>query len=109
MRDSTARPTRDEVLTLLQRAIEQQILEKPQAQIDMAQSQAIAGLLAALDKTPNAIVQVGSMLIIKVRDTVVVRNLTQLEIAHWERNPELFHNPERALQELQRASDRVAP
>jgi anti-sigma B factor antagonist len=105
MKDSTARPTRDEFLGLLQRAIEQQAFDKPQAQIDITQSQAVAILLSALDKTPKGIVQVGSLLVIKVMDTVYVRNLTQLELLYWERNPELFRDPERALQELQRAGD----
>jgi anti-sigma B factor antagonist len=103
MKDSTARPTRDEVLDLLQRALEQQALDKPQAQIDIAQSQAVALLLSGLDKTPKGIVQVGSLLLIKVPETVYIRNLTQREMLHWERNPALFRDPERALQELQRA------
>lgn len=109
MKDSTALPTRDEVLSLLQRALEQQTLEIPQAQIDVTQSQAVAMLLTALDKTPNAVVQVGSVLVIKVRDTTIVRNLTQLELAHWERNPSLFRDPEKALIELQQASVRAEP
>jgi anti-anti-sigma factor len=104
-RDPTARPTRDEMLALLQRAFEQQVLDKPQAQIDIAQSQAVAMLLAAVDKTPNALIQVGSVLLIKVQDTVIIRNLTQLEMAHWERNPEMFRDPEKALCELQKAGD----
>jgi anti-anti-sigma factor len=109
MKDSTALPTRDEVLSLLQRALEQQTLEIPQAQIDVTQSQAVAMLLTALDKTPNAVVQVGSVLVIKVRDTTIVRNLTQLELAHWERNPSLFRDPEKALNELQQAAEHTEP
>jgi anti-anti-sigma factor len=105
MKDSTALPTRDETLDLVRRGIEQRELDLPQAQIDVMQSQAVANLIGALDRTPTAVVQVGSMIIVKVRDTTVVRTLTQLEIAHWERNPGLFRNPEAALSELQRASD----
>jgi hypothetical protein len=105
MKDSTALPTRDEMLSLMRRAAEQQTLDMPQAKIDVTQSVAVANILAALDKTPSAVVQFGSMLIVKARDTTIVRTLTQLEIAHWERNPGLFQNPETALLELQRASD----
>jgi anti-anti-sigma factor len=105
MKDSTSLPTRDEQLSLLRRTLELQVLDRPQAQIDLAQSQALANLLISLEKTPNAIVQIGSVLLIKVRDTMIVRNLTQLEIAHWERNPGLFRDPAAALRELQRASD----
>lgn len=106
MKDSTARPTRDEFLALMQRAIEQQTLDRPQAQIDITQSQAVAILLAALEKTPKGIVQVGSLLVVKVTETVYVRNLTQRELLYWERHPGLFRDPEMALQELQRADDR---
>jgi len=104
-KDSTGLPTREEMLILLQRAFEQQVLDKPQAQIDITQSQAVAMLLTAVDKTPNALIQVGSVLLVKVQDTIVIRNLTQMEMAHWERNPELFRDPERALSELQKAGD----
>jgi hypothetical protein len=105
MKDSTARPTRDELLIMTQRAIEQQVLGKPQAQIDLVQSQAVAGLLVALEKTPKAAIQVGSLLIVKVQDSTVVRNLTQIELAYWQRHPDLFRDPEGALRELQRAAD----
>jgi anti-anti-sigma factor len=103
MKDSTALPTKDEALALMQRAIEQQTLGITQSKIDKSQSEAVLNLLAALEKTPKAVVQCGSLLIVKVHDSVVVRNLTQLELAYWERNPGLFRNPENAIAELQRA------
>lgn len=109
MKDSTALPSRDEQLNLLRRALEMQVLDRPQAQIDITQSQAVANLVIAFEKTPSAIVQVGSVLLIKNHDVTIVRNLTQLELAYWERNPGLFHDPEAALRELQRASDSVIP
>ncbi len=109
MKDSTAIPSRDEQLNLLRRALEMQVLDRPQAQIDITQSQAVANLVIAFEKTPSAIVQVGSVLLIKNHDVTIVRNLTQLELAYWERNPGLFHDPEAALRELQRASDSVIP
>lgn len=102
MKDSTVRPTRDEVLAMAERAIEQQILDKPQAQIDLAQSQAVAGLVMSLEKTPNAVIQVGSLLVVKVGETTLVRNLTQQELVYLQRNPKLFRDPEKALLELQR-------
>jgi anti-sigma B factor antagonist len=103
MKDSTATPTRDELLTLMARAIEQQTFDKPQSQIDLVQSQAVFNLLAALEKTPKAAVQVGSLLVVKVQDVIVVRNLTQLELAYWQRHPHLFRDPDKALQQLQGA------
>lgn len=61
-------------------------------------------MITALDKTRNAIIQIGSVLLVKVDDRLVVRNLTQVELAHWERNPALFRDPAAALDELQRAA-----
>jgi anti-anti-sigma factor len=99
----TAPPVEDQLAKLV-RTIEMQALHRPQAEIDAAQGDAVAKLIIALDQTPRAVVQVGSVLLVKVDCNVVVRNLTQLELAHWERNPALFRNPEAALNELQRAA-----
>jgi anti-anti-sigma factor len=100
----TTLPVEDQ-LDKLVRAIEMQTLHRPQAEIDATQSDAVAKLIAALDKTPRAVVQIGSVLLVKADSAVVVRNLTQLELAHWERNPGLFRDPEAALSELQRATN----
>jgi anti-anti-sigma factor len=94
-------------LDKLVRTIEMQALHRPQAEIDAAQGDAVAKLITALDKTPRAVVQVGSVLVVKVDEVLVVRNLTQLELAHWERNPALFRDPKAALEELQRAATQI--
>jgi anti-anti-sigma factor len=99
----TALPVENQ-LDKLVRTIELQALHRPQAEIDAAQGDAVAKLIIALDQTPRAVVQVGSVLLVKVDSNIVVRNLTQLELAHWERNPALFRDPDAALNELQRAS-----
>jgi anti-anti-sigma factor len=91
-------------LDKLVRALEMQALHRPQAEIDAAQGDAVAKLITALDTTPQAVVQVGSVMVVKVDETIVVRNLTQLELAHWERNPAQFRDPKAALAELQRAT-----
>jgi anti-anti-sigma factor len=101
MKDSTARPTRDEQLELLTAALLLHPLGKSPDQAEAVQGQAVASLITALDKTAKAVVQIGSVLIVKVRDVVIVRNLTPLELEHWERSPEFFENPDAALRALQ--------
>ena len=90
-------------LKLAERALQMKALLKTQAEIDRSQADATALLIATLEKTSDAIVQVGSILIVKHQGTLVVRNLTQRELAFYERNPSLFRDPAAALKELQRA------
>jgi hypothetical protein len=90
--------------TEARRAVEIQVLDRFQAGIDGATSDAVAKLIAALDRTQGAVIQVGSVLLVKVDDTIIVRHLTTREMVHWQHNPGLFKNPGAALAELQRAS-----
>ncbi|GII04216.1 hypothetical protein Pta02_62240 [Planobispora takensis] len=101
---SDAVPTVDEALAKITRAIEMQALLKPQAEVDAAQGDAVAKMITALEKTSKAVIQIGSVMLVKFDDSIVVRNLTQLELAHWEQNPVLFRDPAAALEELQRAT-----
>jgi hypothetical protein len=94
-------------LAKLERAIELQAIHRTQAEIDAAQSKAVSQLLKALDGTPSAIIQIGSILLIKVDGVPSVRNLTQLELAHLERNPAVFRDPAAALRELQHINHEV--
>lgn len=56
----------------------------------------------ALENTYNALIQIGSVLLIKVDGIPVVRNLSQRELAYMEQNPALFRDPAATLQELQK-------
>lgn len=103
MKDSTARPTRDEVLTELARSIELLADGKAAEQIDTTENQAVTDFLVALDKTPDAVVQVYSLLVIKVRDRIVAKQLNPRELGYWERHPGLARNPGRALRLFRRA------
>jgi len=104
LRNSGQLPTKEEQFVKLARTLDLHLLHKPQAEIDTAEANAVAALIQSLQHTPRAIVQAGSVLMVKVDEALVVRNLTQLELAHWERNPALFSDPASALKELQRAS-----
>lgn len=53
--------------------------------------------------TPNAVIQIGSVLLVKVDGIPRVRNLTQAELAYLQRNPELFRDPAAVLHILQEA------
>lgn len=87
----------------LDRAVELRAVDQVQAQVDSAQGDAVAKLLTALADTPNAVIQIGSVLLVKVDGIPRVRNLTQAELAYLQRNPELFHDPAAVLHILQEA------
>jgi hypothetical protein len=86
------------------RAIELQVLDRFQAGIDGVTGDAVAKLITALNQTSGAVIQVGSVLLVKVDETIVVRQLTSREMIHWQHNPGLFKDPATALAELQRAN-----
>jgi hypothetical protein len=86
------------------RAVELQVLDRFQAGIDGITGDAVAKLITALNQTNGAVIQVGSVLLVKVDETIVVRQLTSREMAHWQHNPGLFKDPATALAELQRAN-----
>jgi hypothetical protein len=85
------------------RAVEIQVLDRFQAGIDGVTGDAVAKLITALDQTNGAVIQVGSVLLVKANGTIIVRQLTSREMTHWQHNPALFKDPSAALTELQRA------
>lgn len=90
-----------DVLNRIERSIEMQALHKPQAEIDAAQADAVAKLITALGADPNAFVQIGSVLLVKVDGVVVVRNLTQRELVFLQRNSGLLVSPKAILEALE--------
>lgn len=88
----------------LERALELKGLGQPQAEIDEKQASAAAKLMEALKDTPNAAIQVGSILLIKrlteAGSTVQIRTLTPTELMHLENNQALLMSPENLLQRL---------
>jgi hypothetical protein len=91
-------------LRKLERGIELHALHKAQAEVDEKQGSTVAQLLTALEHTPTALIQIGSLLIVKVDGVPAVRNLTQLELRHLEQNPQLLGDPGAVLEALQRQS-----
>lgn len=90
-----------ERLQKVERGIELQLLHKQQAEIDSMQGDAVAKLLTALEHTPDALVQIGSVLLVKVDGVPAVRNLTQVELRYLEHNPTLLKSPATILEALQ--------
>jgi hypothetical protein len=90
-----------ERLRKVERGIELQLLHKHQAEIDSMQGDAVAKLLTALEHTPDALVQIGSVLLVKVDGVPAVRNLTHVELRHLEDNPRLLTSPATILDALQ--------
>jgi hypothetical protein len=101
-RELASDPGVEKRLIKVERAIDMRLLLTDQANIDAAQGDAVAKLLMALENTHDALIQIGSVLLIKVDDVPVVRNLSQRELAYMEQNPALFRDPSATLQELQK-------
>jgi len=93
-----------ERLAKLERALELKGLGRPQAEIDEKQAAAVSHLITAVKDTPNAAIQVGSILLIKLSGpngaAIKVRTLTQMELIHLENNQSLLDSPSDLLERL---------
>jgi excisionase family DNA binding protein len=105
----SASPPVEEQLMKLQRAIELHGLDRPQSEVDLNQADAVARLLGALDPENDALMQIGSLVLIKVESKVFVRTLAQTELVYFNRNPALFQDPANALQVLQQGRPKQPP
>lgn len=97
---SRERLTPEEVaasLAKIERAAGVRALDLPQSQVDANRADGVAKLLAALERSPSAVIQIGSILLVKVEGTPVVMNLTPQELAELERAPSLFRTPHEVL------------
>lgn len=101
--------TGERLLRELNRAMELRTVDKLQAEVDSSQASAVSGLLLALKDQANALIQIGSILLVKVDGVPIVRNLTPLELEHLRRNPSLSGRPAECLSALQALVDRSRP
>ena len=99
-----------ELMAKTTRALELRALDQVQAQVDAGQGDAAAKIITALgaSKIRNAVVQVGSILAVKVEDEITVRTLTQLEMAVLTRQPDLLRNPRGILLALRMEVEQTA-
>lgn len=101
--------THDEVLKrlgTLERAFVLKGIGQPQAEIDERQATGVAKIIESLSGTPNAALQVGSLLILKVTHneeaSIQVKTLSQRELQILEMNQELLTSPRTIFGELRR-------
>lgn len=103
-RDALTRPEVVERLEKIERAVELRYVEQPQSSVDEKQASAIAKLIKALDKTPNAALQAGSVLVVKLSTNtgpmIQARTLNQRELAELENNQRLLKSPSTILEKL---------
>ena len=93
----------------LERALQLKGLHEPQSQIDKNEAEAAATLIKAIEKIPNAAIQTGSLLLVKLSnpdgdDCLQVRTLSQREMIQLEKNQHLLTHPATVLHELSRIS-----
>jgi hypothetical protein len=100
-------PSIEEVIELAVRAVQMKTMLWPQAGIDAAQGDVLAKLITALGPERNAVIQIGSILLVKSNGDLMCRNLTQAELSYLERNPTLIKDPSSILRQLQDASSAV--
>jgi hypothetical protein len=93
----------------LRRATELQMLDIPQSTVDANQGHAVAELRTALNGERDAVIQIGSILLVKADGVPVVRNLTQFELELLQRNPTWLTRPSRILRDLQKADRGQVP
>lgn len=100
-----------ESVAKIERAAGVRALDLPQSQVDQNRADGVAKLLTALEKCPTALVQIGSICIIKIDGTPIVVNLTPRELSELEREPTIFSSPAEALSAIRklRHQDQASP
>ena len=92
--------TQEDARSVLDEDIKIDLVRGPQENIDARQADAVAEVLRALQETDNAVLQIGTILVIKVNGSVNVRELTTKELRYLERHQELMRSPEAMLTAL---------
>ena len=90
-----------ERLQKLERAAEVTALDKPQAVANKDHATAIATLVKALDKSNQACVQAGNLLLLKNGDDIIAKTLSPAELRAVEKNQALLKQPQHLLHKLQ--------
>jgi cold shock CspA family protein len=91
----------DDVVARIERAVQVRLLDQQQADVDVKQAEAVAHLMTGLENQESACIQVGSLFLIKVGGTLVVRNLTPQEMSFLSRYPTALSSPAQVLGALE--------
>lgn len=98
-------------LSLLEHAIEVQLVGKHIAGVDRQMAEAVAFLIQALEPVPNACIRFKSIVIVKYTlngdGVVLARSLSAKEMRAIESYPEMSQKPDRFLDSLALAVDRL--
>jgi hypothetical protein len=101
VRRAASAPEVADRLQKVERALELKVLGLPQAQVDAKQAHAVAELIRALARTPEAFVQIGALIIAKHPSVnggaVCVRTLTPEIVDRLEADPTLLSVPSNFL------------
>ncbi|MFI6324811.1 hypothetical protein ACIBG8_45315 [Nonomuraea sp. NPDC050556] len=92
----------------VKRALQLRAVDAEQAKVDDAKAEAVSKLIAAVENHPVAVLQVGSLLVVKADGVLQVRDLTPREIEHLRRNPHALVNPATVLAHLQTSVDEAS-
>jgi hypothetical protein len=100
-------------MTKVEQAIQTNYLDKPQAEANAHQAEAVSSLVNALKEVPDACIQVGSLLMVKTTGTdgkpmVLARTLTAQELKLLEENQPMLRCPDRILEWLNHNKDQLA-
>lgn len=102
--EALSQPEVVERLEKIERAVQIRALDQPQAEIDDKQAAAISKLVKALHHVPNAAVQAGSVLVVKLTTqngpVIQARTLSQKELIEIENNQMLLQDPAEVLGRL---------
>jgi hypothetical protein len=113
-RHAVTRPEVIERLRKLERAIELEVLDNKQAAVDKEEAEAVKCLLEAVKGTPNAVIQIGSLLVFKIANddvggAVFTVTLTQEQMSRISANPRILAEPNYILDYLSKEqSERAA-
>ena len=96
-KDAITQPAVAQRLEKLERALELKTLDTQQAGVDREEAESAARLIEALKDTPEAVLRIGSLLMIKVTGPtgarIISRTLTTKEMIEIGRQPNLLESP----------------
>jgi hypothetical protein len=92
-------------LEKLRKAIELEYVERKQGLVDKDEAASVKHLMDAVKDSPNAVIQVGSLLVVKVTDEkfgsrVLTKQLTGRQVKFLLDNPHMIKQPAKLLEQL---------
>lgn len=103
--EAITQPEVTERLQKIERSLELHGLHQPQSQVDKNEAEAVSIIISSLEKIPSAVIQVGSLVVIKSSDSqndphLLVRSLSQQEMIYLEKNQHLLKSPQELFSKL---------